>query len=229
MPLRTGRTSRWLRISDIDESLVFVHDLFPDVRAHRPLLERQLVVLERLAEAGLQVALNIQAQCAEAGAAEAAMAFARVSRAVRQTILLQSRLRTDAKAGHDGNARIRKARVERIVTRVINAEIEDTDEAVGLMMDASERLEGDDIYGDVMTMPVSDLIARICEDLGLNPDWPSLMQEAWATEETEGLKSVLPPPPAGEGDPEGGGGFEPPLTLRRQDAPPERPSPQPTG
>jgi hypothetical protein len=169
------------------------------------LLERQLVLLERLAEAGLQVALDIQAQCAEAGAADSAMAFARVARAVRQTVLLQSRLQQDGSDRRATTVRAettaRKARVERIVSRVIDDEIQDTDEAIDVLLDARERLEGDDIYGDVMTLALPDLIARICKDLGLQPDWEVLSQEAWAKEEKEEcpLRPFGPPPPqAGE-------------------------------
>ncbi len=51
--------------------------------------------------------------------------------------------------------------------------------------EARERLEHDDIYGEVMSRPVSDLVACICADLGLNPHWAHLAQEAWARDEID--------------------------------------------
>ena len=61
-----------------------------------------------------------------------------------------------------------------------------------------------------MSRPVSDLVADICRDLGLNPHWARLAKEAWAEAEIqseavgEALQAMLekarPLPLAGEGD-----------------------------
>jgi hypothetical protein len=51
------------------------------------------------------------------------------------------------------------------------------------VLEASERLDRDDVYGDLLARPVSELVALICRDLGLDPDWPVLADEAWAREE----------------------------------------------
>src|SRR4051794_986315 len=116
----------------------------------RGLTQRQLAVLGRLAEAGLNVALAVerQALAAEAASPEAvqaplpdlALAYGRVSRAVRLTIALQARLLTELQARDEVAARIergtlanaerdaklaaaaRRARVRRIVERVVWAE-----------------------------------------------------------------------------------------------------------
>src|SRR5207244_1785388 len=80
-------------------------------------------------------------------------------------------------------ARDRKARVRRILDRVIEAEIGDEAEGGRLAAEARERLEHDDIYGDVLARPVGEIIALICRDLGLSPDWSRLAEEAWAQEE----------------------------------------------
>jgi len=66
------------------------------------MLERQMEVLGRLAEVGLQVALAVerQAQADPDGAAlqAIALAYSRVSRAVRLTLALQGRLEDDLAA-----------------------------------------------------------------------------------------------------------------------------------
>jgi hypothetical protein len=191
----------------------------------RALLERQLGVLGRLAEAGLNVALAIEQQ-ATAAAAEApnaagsppsaepgrvvqgdvALAYARAARAVRLTVALQAKLLKDLQALDEADARrrrgeqaeverarqaqedARKERVERIVERVILAEFgdeEDADEAERLAEAAFERLDHDEIYGDLTAQPIGEIIARVCRDLGLSPDWSQLAEEAWAREEID--------------------------------------------
>lgn len=190
--------------------------------APRALIERQLWVLGRLAEAGLNVALAIEQQATAAAKArdaaepppaaepgrvvqgDVALAYARASRAVRLTVALQAKLIKDLQALDEVDARLRrgaqaeaerarqavetarKERVERIVERVIRAELADEDEADRLAEAAWERLDHDDIYGDLTARPVGEIIARVCRDLGLSPDWAALAEEAWAREEIAG-------------------------------------------
>ncbi|CAN7601248.1 hypothetical protein LJR225_004537 [Phenylobacterium sp. LjRoot225] len=126
----------------------------------RVLIERQLWVLGRLAEAGLNVALAIERQAMAAAdegpetvrpetfqvvQGDLALAYGRASRAVRLTLALQARLIKDLQALDEGEARhqakerserqqredARKARVERIVERVIKAEFTSEDEITG--------------------------------------------------------------------------------------------------
>lgn len=194
--------------------------------APRALIERQLWVLGRLAEAGLNVALAIEQQATAAApphAVEApeaaeppatpepgrvvqgdvALAYARASRAVRLTVALQAKLIKDLQALDEAAARLRrgeqaeaerarqsletarKERVERIVERVIRAELSDEDEVDRLAEAAWERLDHDEIYGDLLAQPVGEIIARVCSDLGLSPDWSRLAEEAWAREEID--------------------------------------------
>jgi hypothetical protein len=163
---------------------------------------RQVGVLEDLAQSGLRLAQGIESQALEAGApahAEAAMAFARVARAVRMTCLMQSRLIKDmdealsrqaferrceaqrAEAAADEAREAVKDRVHAIVGRVACAQDgADTDRVERIADEASERLETDDIYGDVLARPMAELVADICRDLGLEPDWDQLGREAWA-------------------------------------------------
>jgi hypothetical protein len=173
-------------------------------------LRRQVGLLEQLAQSGLRLALAIEGQVTGPSGAEAAqghdpeilaMAFSRVSRAVRLACLLQSKLIRDAEEARreadrqqrmqddrdriDANKgrRERKARVEAIVERVAWTETEDEDRTESLLAEAAERLDSDDIYGDVLDRPMGELVALICRDLGLEPDWDGLAQEAWALDE----------------------------------------------
>ena len=168
--------------------------------AARALAERQVRMLDRLAQAGLDLALAVQAQASAAAAAgepispDAAMSFSRIARTVRLTLALQAKLAEQIVELEDSArdrgaqaADARKARVGRIVRRVIRAEHHDRSTNERLAGDVRERLEDDDIYGDLQTRSVGEIIALICKDLGLTPDWAALADEAWAREEIESL------------------------------------------
>jgi hypothetical protein len=194
------------------------------------LIHRQLAMLGRLAEAGLNVVLAIEKQALAAladepaaapegaapqtplqtppqtPAADLALAYHRASRAVRMTIALQARLLADLQALDERDERYakaartehrqqqaqRKARVEKILERVIEAQVADEVEADRLTQEACERLEDDDIYGELMARPFSEIIDRICKDLGLDPDWSALAQEAWARTEIDDGVAAAP-------------------------------------
>jgi hypothetical protein len=181
----------------------------------RALLERQVVMLGQLAEVGLGMALVLERQVkaldAPAPAAQPAfdperafIAYARVARAVRQSLMLQARLikqiqaedaQAASSAAFDAScARVergqqtvaRKAQVERIVERIAAREHGDTEVVERLIEETCERLDCEDLYGHVLDRPLSELVAMICHDLGLDPDWPRLAEEAWALEEVAG-------------------------------------------
>jgi len=154
----------------------------------RPMVERQLAILGRLAEAGLEIAVALEAQ-AKGGQAviqgDVAMAFNRVARAVRQTIMLQSRLiealqdRQAARAGRQAAAR---AGAARIVRRVIDDDrTNDAERAERLAAEAAERLRAED-FGDLLARPFGEAVADICKDLGLAPDWLALAEQCAAAE-----------------------------------------------
>jgi len=174
----------------------------------RALLERQLWVLGQLADGGLEIARAIERRATSDESPDAVldgapMAYARVARAVRMTLMLQSKLIADlqsleAKAAHEaahghclkGAQRVglecdQKDRIGRIIGRIAGADGADEDEVERLAEEAAERLDQDDLYGDILTRPVSEIIALICKDLGLEPDWPQLAEEAWAKAEIE--------------------------------------------
>ena len=181
----------------------------------RALLERQLWMLGRLAEVGLEIAQAIERQATsdEARAVvsgDIPLAYARVARAVRLTLMLQSKVicelqSLERREAHEARCaqinadvarprleRARKTRIQRIVGRVAWAQGEDGDGIERVMREAGEQLEQDDVYGDVLSRPVSELVALICRQLGLEPDWPQLAEEAWAQDEIAGGAAGAP-------------------------------------
>ncbi|MGZ5983599.1 MAG: hypothetical protein ACXWK7_01570 [Caulobacteraceae bacterium] len=172
----------------------------------RARIERQLEVLSELTDIGLEVARALERQAKDSGPNDdvqsLSRAYARTARAVRLTIMLQSKLiealqRIDiraevlavSEAARDAARRcdpeyVHKARVENIVERVAREACDgDEDRLDRLMTEACERLDDRDIYGAVLDRPVGELVALICRDLGLSPDWGRLAEEAWAQEE----------------------------------------------
>jgi len=192
----------------------------------RALLERQLWVLGQLAEGGLEIARAIERQATgsvEGVRPDLPMAYARVARSVRMTLMLQSKViealramqsKADQQArsaqlqrefARPGLVRARKVRIARIVGRIAWADGQDHERVKRLAREAFERLEQDELYGDILSRPVSEIIALICKDMGLDPDWPRLAEEAWAKAEIAagGPLAALtaPPRPAPANDP----------------------------
>jgi len=166
----------------------------------RPTLDRQLARLDRLAEAGMEMIEALVAQAKGAGPkvveGDVGLAFSRVSRAVRLAVLLHADL---TRTGADGEAaraaeaqnelESRAAKVDRVV-RIVRRVARDHCGHKGFALgayagEAKERLDTDDIYGLVATRPVGELVAMICDDLGLQPSWDHLAAEAWAQAEID--------------------------------------------
>jgi len=231
-------------------------------------IERQLRVLDELADIGLEVARAVERQAKttspETDVTAVATAYAKAARALRLTIMLQSKLAKELQ-GLDVRAEIKartaaaidrarradpeyvhKARVENIVERVALEACDDDGSALDrLMIEAGERLDDEDLYGKVLDRPVGELVALICRDLGLAPDWARLAEEAWARAEIESgvegspfaelLMETRPPPLAGEVARSAGGGIPPPLSMegacepsgsgQARPTPPPRPAP----
>ena len=160
--------------------------------------ERQLALLDRLADIGMEVAEAIGRQAANPDSetpnifqGDLALAYSRAARAVRMTIALSARLVAEAARPTPlapAERRERKERIGRIVTRLIGEAYENDDEgetAEHLTGVISERLDDGDIYGDVMRRPVSEIIAEICADLDIAPSWADFALEGWAREEMQ--------------------------------------------
>jgi hypothetical protein len=83
-------------------------------------------------------------------------------------------------------AEARRACIEQVVETVAEHERHDAEAVERLGREAAERLERDDIYRDVLARPASEIIADLCRDLGLTPDWPVLSRQSWARREMAG-------------------------------------------
>jgi hypothetical protein len=177
----------------------------PDDAPHwaRSLYERQIAMAGQLAEAGLAMALTVKDQTetltrevgVEPGVLEGmSRAYARMARAARLSLMLQDRLikdliAFDRKVAHDAawdhSVRLsdRKDLAGQVIARVVTRQHDDSETVERLIEETAERLDSEDLYGAVLSRPVSELVAMICRDLGLNPDWPGLACEAWAQKE----------------------------------------------
>jgi hypothetical protein len=179
----------------------------PDPSAERAV--RHMRVLEELAEIGMELARSVRRQALEPGVApvqgDLGLAFSRISRAVRQTIALEARIDADqlawaAKRAVERTARraedaerqaeaeehridARGAKVQRVIEQAIQAEAADADEAERLLDGMCERLDDCEFCDDLADRPIGEIVARICRDLGLTPDWSRWAQEGWAVEE----------------------------------------------
>jgi hypothetical protein len=177
----------------MSDAVTLLPEALPDADADadgwaQPRVERQLQILDRLAEAGLEIALALEAQ-AKGGEAvvqgDVAMAFNRVARAVRQTIMLQSRLieaAQDRKRAASGRRAAARASAARLVRDAIEEEAgADKERAERLAGEAAERLERED-FGDLLERPFGEVVAGLCRDLGLSPDWLALAEDCAAAE-----------------------------------------------
>ena len=162
---------------------------------------RHMRVLEELAEIGMRLARDVERQALadeprlaalpdpallnSAGRARTdwALVFARIARAVRQTVALEAKLAAEAEergrqvsAAEDRRAalqktrvRQQKVRVKRLVEDAIAAEA-DAGEAEGLLLDLDERLADPDIEDELGSRPIGVIFAAICADLGIEAD-----------------------------------------------------------
>ena len=135
-------------------------------------------MLAELAEIGMELARAVGRQAGEGPNGEGravergvdlTLAFSRISRAVRLTLMLQSRL-SGAQACGDGAAlassEARRARARSLVERFVRDEHPHDAETVDrLMAEAVERLDEEEDFDD---QPMSQIVALICNDLRLS-------------------------------------------------------------
>ena len=162
-------------------------------------LERQASRLERLADAGMELVEALVAQAKGSGPkvveGDLGLAYSRVSRAVRLAVLLHHQLSQGAvdpvttaeAAARTAAAEHKKAHIARAV-RIIERVAMDhcrikPSKAGDYAYTARERLEDDDIHALVASRPIGELVALLCRELGLEPNWDALEQEAWAQAE----------------------------------------------
>jgi hypothetical protein len=165
-------------------------------------------VLGELIDLGMTLCRAIVRQATEADVkpvikGDVDLALSRATLAVRRTVALRERLMNDLEAWDAAAARgalkaqrdqdylddaaetVSRERVKRIVKRAIETDRPSDWDTKRLCEDVEERLEDSDIYGDMADRPFSEIVAQICQDLGVTPDWSRMAQEAWAREEME--------------------------------------------
>lgn len=135
------------------------------------------------------------------------LVFSRVARAVRMTLALEMKVCEEVKRLRAGLAQDRAARakaaveaaakaernalfdredrVRDVMRQAIKAEITDKEAADTLYEEMAERLDDDDDFKDYGDRPVGEIIALICREYDLHPDWSRWAGEDWAIEEAE--------------------------------------------
>jgi hypothetical protein len=154
--------------------------------------ERHGRVLARLAELNLSAAerLHDRLVAAEtnAEARDLGLALQRVSRSLRQTLLLEAKLARDARAaaredvaearaGREAEVTARKARVRHEVGRVAMEAGESPEDVETLLSDLDDRLDGYVRAHDFETATLDELVVAVCKDLGFAFDAHDLAAE----------------------------------------------------
>ena len=190
-------------------------DADPAAARRAAVLERQVERLERLFDAGMALIEGLTAQAAGAGPkvveGDVALAYSRLSRAVRMATLLQSSLLAeeppaaraeDDEAGAQGwdhdeaeddvvwgrplpePSSRKMGRFSRLMRHIVEC-TEPPERQERLLAEASERLEDDEVRRAIAGRPYGEVIAMICRDLGLEPDWERVPHKphrlGWAT------------------------------------------------
>ncbi len=169
--------------------------------------QRRFRALQELTEIGMELARDVQRQSREQGgegAADLGLMFSRIARAVRQTVALEAKLDQDRQTRRDKveaeravETRLRGIRRRTRVVEIVERVVETESDAERLLDDLDERLEDAD-DSDFADRPIGELVARICRDLGVTPDWRLWEDEAWAIEALE----ASPPGAPGVGPPD---------------------------
>jgi len=140
----------------------------------------------------------------------ASLDFARVARAVRLTFAMQSRLIADFKKpppraadatdndeddefdggvdvywlGEPTPAEEQRRQVVRDTVKTVAQRAQlGSQEIERAESEAGERLENEASCGDILNRPIGELVALICQDLGLEPDWSGFADKRWAQKE----------------------------------------------
>ncbi len=144
-------------------------------------------MLKELAQIGMRLARlveeNAEAKMAldpAANLGRADQAFAKIARSVRQTLALKAKLaemaakRESAVGSEQGreaeSVRLhwRKVKLVRAIEETISAEAENgRTDAEHLLTDLHERLDDADILADLGARPMGEMVAGICDDLGI--------------------------------------------------------------
>ena len=85
--------------------------------------------------------------------------------------------------------------VRRAVEETIEDACDDPEDVERLMEELSERLEEDEVFNGRNFWPTGEVIALICQDLGLTPDWDRWRSRGWARRRRKRVRWAPPTPP----------------------------------
>jgi hypothetical protein len=202
----------------VDNASAFIAPAPDDPEGRAEIRARQLAMLHELAEIGMQMARAVRdealaraededvapARPSPFGGGDLGLVYARIARAVRQTLALETRVaegiekvRIEHARAHVAAVRTafdeRQHEVRDYVADAIEAEAAERGtpekDVERLLDDLDERLDDGDYDEALADAPIGDLVARICADLGVTPDWSLWEGKDWAIE----YEKSLPP------------------------------------
>ena len=158
--------------------------------------ERQLLLLGEMAEIGMIMLRDLKGQ------ADPAEAFVRLSRAVRLTFALETKAHQELRALNaeivhirevdeekaaeaarvvkETTASKRKSQVKRLVLAVAESESESLEDYIETWDRLEEKLDRNlGLYRDIGDWQTRYAVERLCEDLGLEPNWDCWTGEGW--------------------------------------------------
>jgi hypothetical protein len=165
--------------------------------------ERRLEILAELTAIGMGLARGVERQAAgqEPAHPDPITSFARLSRAIRLTLTLESRTDAELTALRAGAASELEARrkavgereravavrtsadhrrmIERAVREAIESETPDPHERLAGRQALHDHLQYDEGCADLDAMTFTQAVQRICADLGLAPDWSDWTEDGW--------------------------------------------------
>jgi urease gamma subunit len=158
---------------------------------------------------------------AVAAAKDLAQAYGKISRSIRQNGLLEEKLEAALRDRAAGLEEARRARalkaaqaeerkahgprldreeaVAEVMEELIAEQIEVGEEADALSSDFAELLDYDESYEGYGDRPVSETVTRLCQALGLQPDWEPWARTDWARAEARDLTPGSPYVPMDKG------------------------------
>jgi len=125
-----------------------------------------------------------------------------LARAVRQTLALEARVAEEIQtarfeaersrialirdAAHQRQTEIRVYVAEAIEAEAVERKSPKRD-VERLLNDLDERIEAGDYDDTLETAPIGELVARICADLGVSPDWDLWDDRKWALDHLKAI------------------------------------------
>jgi len=166
--------------------------------------ESRLQALEEIRAIGMRLMRKLEdapAANSDAPRPDPAVAFAKLSRAVRLTVDLEVRAEEDLRAALAGEVTARTVRREASERRAIDADEERRQHAQNRVADQvgiaiarevetekeywerhaalDERLAWDAAYEDLHDRPLRQVVEELCADIGLTPDWSDWTKDGW--------------------------------------------------